>query len=91
MADLPGVAREQLQVRVDGDTLVIEAMATIPEVPDMSLVHGELLSPSYRRTFTLSRDLDPKAIEAQLNHGVLRLRISKSDQAKPRHIQVQVG
>jgi HSP20 family protein len=91
LADLPGVAREQLQVRVHGDTLLIEATATIPEVPDMSLVHGELLSPSYRRSFTLSRDLDPKAIEAQLNDGVLRLRIAKADQAKPRRIEVKVA
>ena len=91
MADLPGVARDQLQLRVDGDTLVIEALATLPEIPEMSLVHGELLSPMYRRSFTLSRDLDPKGIEAQLHQGVLRLRIAKSEQARPRRIEVQVG
>ena len=90
-ADLPGVTREQLQVRVEGEVLLIEGRATVPETGQMSLVHGELLSPHYRRSFTLSRDLNPGRIEAELRHGVLRLRIPKAEQAKPRRIEVQVG
>jgi HSP20 family molecular chaperone IbpA len=91
LADLPGVAREQLQVRVDGETLVLEATAA-PQGPDpMELVYGEARSPSYRRQFTLSRELDAGRIEAQLRDGVLRLTIPKAEEARPRRIQVQVG
>ena len=91
LADLPGVSREGLQVRVDGDTLLIEGRAEVPEVGEMDLIHGELQHPAYRRSFTLSRDLDPQRIEAQLNQGVLRLRLHKAEQAKPRRIEVQGG
>jgi len=91
LADLPGVAREQLHVRVDGDTLVLEASAATNGPEQMELVYGEVRSPSYRRQFTLSRELDAARIEAQLRDGVLRLTIPKAEEARPRKIQVQVG
>ena len=56
LADLPGVPREQLQVRVDGDSLVLEATAATTGPENMQMVYGELQCPAYRRQFTLSRD-----------------------------------
>ena len=91
LADLPGVSRDRLGVRVDGDSLVIEATAQTPQPQDMQLVYGEAQYPSYRRQFTLSRELDTARIEAQLRDGVLRLTIPKAEEARPRRIQVQAG
>ncbi len=91
LADVPGVARDQLNVRVDGETLVLEATAATTGPQDMELVYGELQCPAYRRQFTLSRELDSARIEAQLKDGVLRLTIPKAEDAKPRRIQVSVG
>jgi HSP20 family molecular chaperone IbpA len=91
LADLPGVPRDQLHVRVDGDNLVLEATATIAAGPEnLELVYGEAQCPAYRRQFTLSRELDTSRIEAQLRDGVLRLTIPKAEEARPRRIQVQV-
>lgn len=94
MADLPGVSKERLGVRVDGDNLVIEGAAEAGDLTssgDMEIIYGEVLNPFYRRSFTLSRDLDAGRIEANLNHGVLKLVIPKAEAAKPRRIEVQVG
>lgn len=91
MADLPGVSKDQLVVRVSGDSLLIEGSASVPAVGNMELVYGEAQSPQYRRSFTLSRELDPGKIEANLSNGVLRLRIPKSEEAKPRRIEVKAG
>jgi HSP20 family molecular chaperone IbpA len=91
LADLPGVSRERLGVRVDGDSLAIEATAEVMGPQDMELVYGEAQPPVYRREFTLSRELDPSRIEAQLKDGVLRLTIPKAEEAKPRRIEVRVG
>lgn len=91
LADLPGVSREQLGVRVDGDTLLIEGSVQVP-VPDrMDLVYGEAQPATWRRQFTLSRELDASRIEAQLRDGVLRLAIPKAEEARPRRIEVRVG
>jgi HSP20 family protein len=45
----------------------------------------------YRRAFTLSRELDPDKVSAELSQGVLRLRIPKAEHAQPRRITVQVA
>lgn len=91
LADLPGVARDRLVVRVDGDSLVIEGAAAAPVGADMTLIYGEVLNPLYRRTFTLSRELDPAKIEAKLDNGVLRLTIPKAEEARPRRIEVALA
>lgn len=91
LADLPGVAREHLGVRVDGDSLFIEATAAASGPLDMELIWGEAQIPSYRRQFTLSRELDASRIEAGLKDGVLRLTIPKLEEARPRRIEVKVG
>jgi HSP20 family protein len=92
LADLPGVSREQLGVRVDGDTLTIEASARPVGAPEnMELVYSEVQLASYRRQFTLSRELDPSRIEAVLKDGVLRLSIPKSEDARPRRIEVRTA
>jgi len=91
LADLPGVTREQLHVRVDGDNLVLEATAATSGPEGLELVYGEAQCPNYRRQFTLSRELDTTRIEAQLRDGVLRLTLPKAEEARPRRIEVQVG
>jgi HSP20 family protein len=91
VADLPGVSKEQLVVRVSGDSLVIEGTASAPVMGDMELLYEELRTPQYRRSFTLSRELDPGKIEAKLSKGVLELHIPKAEEAKPRRITVNVA
>jgi HSP20 family protein len=91
MADLPGVSKERLNVRVDGDSLVIEGAAESPVAGEMAMLYGEILNPLYRRSFTLSRELDPSRIDAKLDSGVLRLSIPKAEAARPRRIEVAVS
>jgi HSP20 family molecular chaperone IbpA len=90
-ADLPGVPRERLELKVEGDTLQIDAEVA-PLLPEnLQPVYAELRVPRYHRAFTLSRELDSSRIEANLKDGVLQLRIPKQAHAQPRRIQVQVG
>ena len=91
IADMPGVSKDQLTVRVTGDSLLIEGTASVPDIGNMELVYGEVQLPQYRRSFTLSRELDPGKIEAKLANGVLRLRIPKGEEAKPRRIDVSAS
>jgi HSP20 family protein len=89
-ADLPGVAKDSLGVKVNGDNLLIEAGASIPVPQDMDLLYAEIRAPYCRRSFTLSRELDASKVEANLKDGVLKLRIPKAEHAKPRRIEVRV-
>ncbi len=91
LADMPGVPKEQLELKVEGDALLIEG-GVQPRTPDgLEAIYAELRVPRYRRSFTLSRELDSTRIEANLKDGVLSLRIPKQAHAQPRRIAVTAG
>ncbi len=88
-ADLPGVAKEGLNLQVEGESLSIDAEITLALPPDTQSSHAEVKLPRYRRVFTLSKELDAERISAELRHGVLTLRIPKAAHARPRRIEVE--
>jgi HSP20 family molecular chaperone IbpA len=90
-ADLPGVPKDKLGLRVDGDQLTIEGEMVLPTAKDMSAMHAEVSRSRYHRAFTLSKELDADKVQAELSNGVLRVRIPKAAHAQPRRISVQVS
>lgn len=90
-ADMPGVGRDGLRVEVEGDTLVIEGRGELKLPEGARAVYAEQRSVSYRRRFTISRDLERDRIDATLANGVLTLRIPKAEAARPRRIEVRAG
>lgn len=90
-ADLPGVPRDKLHLRVEGDQLSIEAEVVLAVPQGMESTHAEVTLPRYRRAFTLSKELDAGKIGAELAQGVLRVRIPKAEHAQPRRIDVRVN
>ncbi|MFP5405593.1 MAG: Hsp20/alpha crystallin family protein, partial [Gammaproteobacteria bacterium] len=58
---------------------------------DMKASYAEVGVPRYRRMFTLSKELEPNKISAELRNGVLNLRIPKAEHAQPRRIDIKVG
>ncbi|MBK8526464.1 MAG: Hsp20/alpha crystallin family protein [Rubrivivax sp.] len=90
-ADLPGVPRDKLQLRVEGDQLMIEGDIQLAVTQGMESTHAEVTLPRYRRAFTLSKELDAGKVSAELAQGVLRVRIPKAEHAQPRRIDVRVN
>ena len=91
LADLPGVAREKLDIKVHDGSLTIEGESVVPVPPNLALSHAEVRGPYFSRRFTVSDDFETSKIEASLKDGVLKLTIPRRDEAKPRRIEVQVG
>jgi len=87
-ADLPGVPKERLDVHIDGEVLFIEGEMALEMPKDIEATHVEVSMPRYRRVFTLSRELDPQRMHAELRQGVLKVRIHKAEHAKPRRIEI---
>ena len=90
-ADLPGVPKDNLHVRVEADTLTIEGEVALPMTSGIEATYAEIQSPRYQRNFTLGQELDSDKVVAEFRQGVLKLTIPKVEQAKPRKIEVQVG
>jgi HSP20 family molecular chaperone IbpA len=91
VADLPGATRDTLSIDVNGDTLTLEATLGLDQPQGLQGVYAEVRAARYRRSFTLSRELDSAHIDATLKDGVLTLRVPKLEQAKPRRIQVRAS
>jgi HSP20 family protein len=89
VADLPGVATEGLDVRVENNVLTIRGKTT----------HGGSGEPLYReyqlvdffRQFELGDKVDQSRISAELKQGVLTLKLPRVAEAKPRKIEVAVA
>ncbi len=90
-ADLPGVPKDKLHLRVEGDQLQIDGEIDLAVTQGMESTHAEVTLPRYRRAFTLSKELDATQVSAEFSQGVLRLRIPKAAHAQPRRIEVQVA
>jgi len=76
VADLPGVKQTDLDIQFDKDTLHVVG-------------RREAAGYAYRRSFALSRDIDPDGITAELADGVLTLTLPKHASRRPRAIQVK--
>ena len=89
MADLPGLSKDALEVRVDNNMLTIRGQ---PQhiAPGTPMYQEYELMPFFRQ-FELSEKIDTEKITAEFKHGVLTLRLSKAAEAKPRKIEVAVA
>jgi HSP20 family protein len=86
--EMPGVDKSGLEVVIDGNDLVITGRRA-KDIPEGELSYCESALANYRRMFELAADVDIRNIEAQLNQGVLRLKLPKSEQAKRHKIPIQ--
>jgi len=80
VADLPGVAKEDLAIQFDKGHLVLEGRLREfgPEEEPFD----------YRRTFVIPQGIDAEKISANLQNGVLRVALPKPAALKPRQITV---
>lgn len=90
-ADLPGVPKDKLSVRVEADSLTIEGDVALLVARDMEASHAEIQVPRYLRTFTLGQELDREKVVAEFKQGVLKLHIPKAEHARPRKVDITVA
>jgi HSP20 family protein len=86
VADMPGVDREAVEIRVENDILTIEAAVTPPAQGE--IVYSEFALANYHRQFRLSDKVDTEKIHAELKNGVLTIHLPKAEAHRPRRIEV---
>jgi HSP20 family protein len=90
-ADMPGVSRDRLELRIDGSNLIIEGQVQLELSGKAEALYADIRSSLYRRTFALSGELETAKIEASLKDGVLTVHIPKRAELRPRKIEVRAA
>ena len=85
--DLPGVARDSIDLDVERNVLTIRA-ERVPNNGDWEMLASERPTGLFSRQLVLGDNLDLDKIDAGYESGVLRLRIPVAEKAKPRKIQI---
>ena len=89
-ASLPGIKPEDVEISIDGNTLIIRGQAETSEKEEKdSYVLRERRWGSFHRSVTLPSNLKTDKAEATYEDGVLTLSIPKADEAKPKTIKVK--
>ncbi|NPU97683.1 MAG: Hsp20/alpha crystallin family protein [Candidatus Omnitrophica bacterium] len=89
VADLPGAHKDSISVSVENGILTLQAAAQ-NEAPG-DLVYREFEFVNFFRQFEISEQIDIEHITADLNNGVLTLRLPKAEQAKPKKVEVKIS
>jgi HSP20 family protein len=85
--DLPGVAREDVDIQLDDRRLTVAG--NIEEKERKGILHRRTRRVGrFHYSVTLPGDVDADGVSAQLHDGVLTVRVPKSAQAKPRRIAI---
>ena len=91
VADMPGVSKEHLNLKVDSDSLTLEGEVGIEMPEGMEALYADMRSTRYERSFTLSGELATDEIDATLQDGVLSVRIPKRAEMRPRKIEIRTS
>lgn len=85
--EMPGVSKEGLEVTVEGSELTVLGRRQ-QAIPSGTPFYVESFDADYCRTFDLGPDVDSSKINAEMQQGVLRLHLPKSEKVKPRKINI---
>ena len=88
--DLPGVARESIDLDVERNVLTVRA-ERVARNGDWEMLATERPRGVFSRQLVLGDNLDLDRIEAGYQDGVLRLIVPVAEKAKPRKIEVSTG
>lgn len=89
VVDLPGVAKDGVDVRVEDDVLTIKGKADY--AAPANILVGEFDLQGYYRQFEVSDEVDQNRISAEAKNGVITIRLPKAEKSKPKQIKVKLG
>ena len=90
--EVPGIDEKDIDVRIDNNTLTVHGERKIEqEEKEENFRRVERQYGAFTRSFTLPSSVDPGQVSADYNKGVLKIKLAKKAEAKPKRIKVNVG
>ena len=90
--EVPGIDEKDIDVRVENTTLIVHGERKIEkEEKEENFRRVERQYGRFTRSFTLPSSVDPAQVTAHYDKGVLKIKLAKKAEAKPKQIKVNVG
>ena len=90
-AELPGMKKEDIKVEVKDGTLVLSGERKSEKPAEgVEYRHVERVTAKFWRSFSLPENAKPDGIEASYKDGIIEIRVPKTEEAKPRQIEISV-
>ena len=87
--EIPGVEKKDVNVKLENDVLRIEGQVDFSNYEGLEPVYSEYNIGHFARGFTLSNKIDQDGISAELEDGVLTLKLRKAKEALPKRIAIK--
>ncbi|HXE92121.1 MAG TPA: Hsp20/alpha crystallin family protein [Terriglobales bacterium] len=90
--EVPGIEMKDLDVNLENNTLTVKGERKFEKEEKEENFHRiERRYGAFTRSFTVPNTIEPDQVTAECENGVLRIRLPKKAEAKPKQIKVQVG
>ena len=90
--EVPGIDEKDIDVRIENRTLTVHGERKFEkEEKEENYRRVERQYGSFSRTFTLPNTVDTESVSADYEKGVLKIKLTKKAEAKPKQIKVNVG
>lgn len=91
-AELPDMSREDIEVTVENNTLILRGMKKgSTDVKEDQYRRIERTYGAFSRSFTLPNTVDASKVSAEYKNGVLTVKLPFREEARPRTINVEVA
>ncbi|MGR3219329.1 MAG: Hsp20/alpha crystallin family protein [Candidatus Anammoxibacter sp.] len=88
-AEMAGLTQEDIDLELNGDELIITGKQKPNTVPEgFTVIHREINTFEYRRSFTLGSMINKEAIKAKYENGVLGLTLPKTEETLPKKLTI---
>jgi len=87
-AEMPGVARDGMEITLEGNTLILKGRRDL-NPPKAQALYVESKPAHFLRSFELDPAVDPGKISAHLEQGLLQVHLAKAERVKPRKIAIR--
>ncbi|PCI27509.1 MAG: hypothetical protein COB67_08350 [SAR324 cluster bacterium] len=88
MSELPGFKKEDLKLEVKGNVIRITGKRTQKHEEGSRVIHKERGNLEFDRSFKLPYQIEAEAVKAELENGVLTVRLPRAESDKPRQIKI---
>jgi len=86
---MPGLSREQVEVNIEGDTLVVKGGVTEQSENQKGLLRSEFRATRFERTFTIGEQIDRDQVKAKMQDGILTITLPKTPEKVGRKVEIQ--